>query len=522
MSREPLPHNSNRPRYEDDDYTSPSSGNVGPIHHKPGHQAGHREPADDPHGTPEQRRQAVQEADAHPKWHDMWWVLAFVIHLVIDVILFAVGLYGFLSNSGTTSGSTTFDPGEFGSQVGRYLLRGLGIIVLGGFVACAFAAIWLSLLEFIPKTMIYLTGLLNAALLIVGGVVLLVLVNVIAGIVLLCCGAIFALLFLCCVRRIKFAAVILSNGSHTIRHFYGLPLAGIFFMILGLIWWVVWVVGAGYTLAGLGELNTVVGWIATVYLIFSAYWVANTFGYVVYLTVAGVVGTWFFLGDESMPRNPSLHSLRRACTFNLGTALFAAFLIAVIQTLRTLANMRPQDQQGAAAAVVLVLLVIARCLLACLQGIIEYINSYALVYAAVFNLPFVKSAKETFHLLRRSGMIAVINDNYIGPPVAFGGLLGGLLAGGVCLGLSFVVFRTATGGADLWPLIVVSVIGLILGLILSVTLIGLVTAAVRTLFVCTAEAPETLRTTHPEIWTTLVEYYGEKLTFTDQDLFRNP
>ena len=100
-----------------------------------------------------------------------------------------------------------------------------------------------------------------------------------------------------------------------------------------------------------------------------------------------------------------------------------------------------------------------------------------------------------------------------------GALLAGVLSGGLAILVGLALFRSAAGDLDLLPLLVVGGLALIIGIMVASVMLGLVRASVHTILVCSAEVPETLRTVHPEIWEALTKSYGEKLTFTDQDLF---
>ena len=53
-------------------------------------------------------------------------------------------------------------------------------------------------------------------------------------------------------------------------------------------------------------------------------------------------------------------------------------------------------------------------LLRMIKALVEYANSYALSYVAIYGLSYFESATMCYHLMKRRGIDAVINDDLIG------------------------------------------------------------------------------------------------------------
>ena len=113
------------------------------------------------------------------------------------------------------------------------------------------------------------------------------------------------------------------------------------------------------------------------------------------MTVAGVSSTWYFLNDtEYFPTHPVAQSFKRAATTSFGSAAEAAFILAVIQFLRTIIQMDGSHTDNQAAAlVILCLKCIALCILNCLESIFGILNRYALIYCATFGIPYKDGCK---------------------------------------------------------------------------------------------------------------------------------
>lgn len=88
---------------------------------------------------------------------------------------------------------------------------------------------------------------------------------------------------------------------------------------------------------------------------------------------------WFVPEEANSCWSPAIHdSFCRATTYSFGSICFGSFLVALVQALRALANMAREhnDMQ--------LLLCIVECILACIQGIIEYFNQWAYVYVGLY------------------------------------------------------------------------------------------------------------------------------------------
>ena len=63
--------------------------------------------------------------------------------------------------------------------------------------------------------------------------------------------------------------------------------------------------------------------------------------------------------------------------------------------------------------VVYALLCVLRCILDCIGDIVEYINSYAFVFVALYGDGYLQSAKKCFNMFKSRGIEALINDDLV-------------------------------------------------------------------------------------------------------------
>ena len=141
-----------------------------------------------------------------------------------------------------------------------------------------------------------------------------------------------------------------------------------------------------------------------IYYIFTLYWVYETFYYVLYMTTAGVVANdIFFKGTSQENKYPVLSSFKRAMTYTFGTAAFAGVILAVIKVLHFLVeslnpkNRKKRNSDDDKNQNLEILLDILYCCLKSLLNIIEsnyrYMTRNALIYCAVFGLPYQQACR---------------------------------------------------------------------------------------------------------------------------------
>ena len=110
--------------------------------------------------------------------------------------------------------------------------------------------------------------------------------------------------------------------------------------------------------------------LAIAFLIFSLYWTSQVFRNVSHVTTAGTVASWWLVSDIE---RPTLGAFKRAMTSSFGTICAGSLVVAIVDTLIYLLS-RMSDV-GAA---------VMRCLLQLFNGILKWLNKYALVEVAMY------------------------------------------------------------------------------------------------------------------------------------------
>ncbi|KAF9578228.1 putative choline transporter, neither null mutation nor overexpression affects choline transport [Lunasporangiospora selenospora] len=234
-----------------------------------------------------------------------------------------------------------------------------------------------------------------------------------------------------------------------------------------------------------------------VFLFFSFYWVSQVITNIVHVAVSGLFATYYFMAGSprGMGNSPTCASFKRACTTSIGSICFGSLIIAVIQTMRALAQMLRSDTDNGCMAF---LACIMECILGCIQGLAEYVNKYAFTQVAIYGKPFIPAAKDTWTILKDRGIVQLINDNLIGNVWAMGAIMGGVLSGlGSYLYLYFVNPAFNRGGDFTYVIVTMA---FVMGLQMIFTVGSVIDSGVATTFVCLAEDPAALARTKPDLF----------------------
>jgi hypothetical protein len=408
------------------------------------------------------------------KFNDVPFAVAFVAHL-------GVMAYFLVAYSGI----------EGGQERQQYNYTGIVYFVcICGAFALALASVALGFMmkfsQELVKAALFFSVSLSLAVGIIGalsGQVLMAVMGFISFAV-GCCYAYFVR------SRIPFAAANLNTALSAVKANMGLSVVAYFFLAVALCWSIWWSVAAG------GALNGVGSGIIFLFLV-SYYWTHQVIQNTVHVTVAGVVGTWWFVPDEASSFwSPAIKdSFSRATTHSFGSICFGSLLVALIQALRHLQHILRENEDFN------ILVCLIECLLACVQSIIEYLNSWAYTYVGLYGYSYLDAGRNVITLFQHKGWSSIISDD-LAENVLFMMSIGiGLLTGLVGLIISTLdknIFADIgldegdVGSASFF-------VGFLVGFILTSILMSVVGSAVKTCIVCFAESPAEFEANHPQL-----------------------
>lgn len=332
----------------------------------------------------------------------------------------------------------------------------------------------------------------------------------VAGFALTCCYA------YCVWSRINFATANLVTGFEAVKSNSAITLAGYFFSIAAFAWTAVW------TLAFVGVYNSSpvaegceenaetvcereINYGYIVLLLLSFYWAHQVFTNIVHTSVAGTVGTWWFVPEEASSCCSSAvsSSIWRSCTYSFGSICFGSLLVAIIQTMRALVESARQDDDDANALLVCVL----DCILSCLQSLLEYFNKWAFVYVGIYGYGYFEAGKNVMTLFSSRGWEVIITDSLVDNCLTLVNLLLGLMIGstGLLLESTTTWFDEFQDNSK----IVAFVLAFLIGLVISSISLSVVNSSVNAVIVLFAEAPAEFANNYPTLSSNMRAAYME-------------
>lgn len=425
-------------------------------------------------------------------------IFALLLYANVASIVAVAGIYG------TAAFGEAIDDSTSGYNYEGYVYA----TAILGLVAIVLSGLTLPIMMCIPELLIKVSLVM---MLILSGVMMVMSFlsgSIFGGIF----GLIFFAIFVCYARavwsRIPFASVNLLTACTAVKKNIGVILVAYFFVALAFGWTILWSISLMGVWEKVIETETVTGGqgqeieqsnanYGYLFLLFLSYFfthqvIQNT----MHVTVAGTVGTWWFSPDDatSCCSSGMMGSLFRALTTSFGSICFGSLLVAILQSLKALAQSARNNDNG-------ILICIAECILGCLESILEYFNKWAFVYVGLYGYSYLEAGKNVFTLFKNRGWEAIIADDLIGNVFFFLSLCVGLVC--AAIGLAFDE-NSPEGWFDDSPNpgsigATCAGLGFVAGLVLASILMSTIASAVNTVIVCFAEGPAEFEANHPDL-----------------------
>jgi len=300
--------------------------------------------------------------------------------------------------------------------------------------------------------------------------------------------------------RIPFAACNLVTATTAVKANLGLAFfayGNLFIMVGWSSWWLVTFTSTVYVLSecdSSGNCAKETNGFIVFLLMLSYYWTYQVVKNVLHVTVAGTVGTWWFVPTDAATFCSSAvrQSYVRSVTTSFGSICFGSLLVAILEALKSMVrNLRESEDGGG------ILLCLAECLLAFLADIMEYFNQWAFVFVGLYGYDFLTAGKNVLNLFNSRGWTTIITDSLAQGVLGMVAVAVGLITGTVALAIARgkgMVF-----GDELGASAASFFLGFTIGWGLTNTLMTLVSSAVNTVIVCYAEAPAEFQTNYPKL-----------------------
>ena len=214
--------------------------------------------------------------------------------------------------------------------------------------------------------------------------------QLIAALALLGFGLLSVYLYNVWKSRIPFARVMLRSVTSVIGKYPATLFAGVIGLVAQSAFGVYWLVTFVGISQWLQEDNNSAFIFLALFSILMFYWTVQVIQNIVHVTVSGLFGTYYFLGENINGKvsinvhNPTAKAAKRAFTTSFGPICYGSLLIALVQLLRFVINYVRQNARENDNAVAVMILCCLECIVSSFEGLLEYFNKYAVL--PVFNL----------------------------------------------------------------------------------------------------------------------------------------
>jgi hypothetical protein len=435
-----------------------------------------------------------ENTKVHKTWNDLCWTIVFWLNFIGTIVAIAVVAGRYRNEHENVQAATE-------SRLTKDQLP----TIIGGSVGMGVAV---NVVHYIYATCAPLGYIKCGALLGVVFSIVFSLIPVLAGHVVFIIFPILMIpiwLLYYCLSRLYFelSAAVLQVSTRLICRY---P-STIFLVVLEGVWQLIITIGIAVTI-GLASQIEITPFIY-VYLVFSFLWISLTFGYVVYVTLCGLAGSWYFLTDTQYePSSPVWESFKRAMTTSFGSAALAAFILAVIELLKALARGGGGRDEN---VIVTVLRCCALCILSILEACVKWINRYALIYCATFGVPFKEGCRRWAELSVKKFVDVIVSGCVIGRAVTINFVL--FTVGGAVLsyGIGSLVYKDEPWHRSS-AAIAMALAGAMVSLAIFLVLEQPIRALSDTILVCFAEAPERLSSSASELYSLLTGFYSRAVS----------
>jgi hypothetical protein len=309
-------------------------------------------------------------------------------------------------------------------------------------------------------------------------------------------ACLFSLYWSCVVwTKIPFAAANLITATTAVRANIGLAFFAYLNLFLTFVWTFWWAIAFVSTSFVLGECaadgtceKEVNGGIAFLFLV-SFFWTSQVLKNVTHTTVAGTVGTFWFIPHEANGccSQGVRDSYVRSITTSFVSICLGSLIVAIIQAVKEILHSM-REQNGS------ILVCLADFIIGCIESLAEYFNQWAFVYVGLYGYSFIEAGKNVMTLFRTRGWTSIIADMLVDTV-----LLMVSLGVGVLTGVVGVIIGRMVQQEDNATLVAAFFVGMAVGFVLCSTIFSLISSAVNATVVLYAEAPAEFQANHPQL-----------------------
>ena len=137
----------------------------------------------------------------------------------------------------------------------------------------------------------------------------------------------------------------------------------------------------------------VIGLVA--FITFAMYWISEWLKNTIHVTISGVYGSWYFLGNN-FPKGATRGSLRRALTYSFGSISLGSLIVAIINFIRQLVSAAQRSAGQDGNMVGYVIFCVLQCIIGLIDWAVQFLNRYAFSHIALYGKSYIAAAKDTW------------------------------------------------------------------------------------------------------------------------------
>jgi hypothetical protein len=137
---------------------------------------------------------------------------------------------------------------------------------------------------------------------------------------------------------------------------------------------------------------------------------------VVHVTVAGVIGKWWYKPDGDIDSNRSdlMNAFFRSCFYSLGSICFGSLIVGPVRILRQLsAFFRPSEQVNSLLCLHECIHCIQTCMTSCVDTLAARFNSWCFSYVGLYGYGLVDAGLHSTELFEKRGWTTIVSDDLV-------------------------------------------------------------------------------------------------------------
>jgi hypothetical protein len=246
-------------------------------------------------------------------------------------------------------------------------------------------------------------------------------------------------------------------------------------------------------------------------------WLKNT----IHVTISGVYGSWYFMGNNNFPKGATRGALKRSLTYSFGSISLGSLIVAIIQMLRQFCSVAQQSASQDGNIVGTVVFCCLQCLIGLLDWAVQFLNRYAFSYIALYGKSYIAAAKDTWkyaistpilgvlltrcRMIKDRGIDALVNECLVGPVLSMGAFF--VAYSCALLAYLYLIFTSPAYNATGTYTPVVVAFAFVIGLQICQIFTTPLSSGLDTIFVAMAWDPEVLMREHSDLYHQMVAVY---------------